>query len=180
MCCGSKNKLYIRCVFKYMYGILKTQSKSAAGRAYPDVRGVDVPRVVLLGGHQLHPGAVVRQDVLEAVLVRALGLLGHGALSRRVPPRDALVLLQQLPPLQVLLQQLALQTAKTGLSAAPRATTLSRSEAAFGPQAEPIQVGFPLKADFQGSDVRTVHTASVLMPLEMERRFSIRFFTKKK
>lgn len=77
-------------------------------RAYSDVRGVDVSRVVLLGGHQLHPGAVVRQDVLEAVLVRALGLLGHHALSRWVPPRDALVLLQQLPALQVLLQELAL------------------------------------------------------------------------
>lgn len=80
-----------------------------AVRTYSDVRRVDVSRVVLLGGHQLHPGAVVRQHVLEAVLVRALGLLGHRALSRRVPPRDALVLLQQLPALQVLLQQLALR-----------------------------------------------------------------------
>lgn len=77
--------------------------------SYSDVRGVDVSSVVLLGGHQLHPGAVVGQDVLEAVLVRALGLLGHQALTRRVPPRDALVLLQQLAALQVLLQELALQ-----------------------------------------------------------------------
>lgn len=77
--------------------------------SYFDVRRVDVARVVLFGGHQLHAGVVVGQHVLEAVLVGALGHLGDRAIGRRTALRDALVLLQQLAHLHVLLQEFALK-----------------------------------------------------------------------
>lgn len=45
------------------------------------MRRVDVARVVLFSGNQLHSVLVVGQDILEAVFVSALWQLGHGAFS---------------------------------------------------------------------------------------------------
>lgn len=60
---------------------------------YFNVRRVDVSCVVLFSGNQLHAGAVVRQDVVEAVFVRALRQLGDAAFPRRMPSGNALVFL---------------------------------------------------------------------------------------
>lgn len=53
---------------------------------------IDVSRVVLFSGYQLHSGAIIRQDVLEAVFVSALWQLGDGTLSWWITLWDALEL----------------------------------------------------------------------------------------
>ncbi len=77
--------------------------------AHPDVRGVDVARVVLFGGHQLHTRVIVGQDVLEAVPVAVLGCLSDGALTVGPLLGHLLVLSEHHPLLHALLQYLTLQ-----------------------------------------------------------------------
>lgn len=76
------------------------------------MRGVDVARVVLLGGHQLHAGVVVGQHVLEAVALAVLGQLSDGALAGGPALGHLLVLGEHAALLQTLLQDLALRGGK--------------------------------------------------------------------
>lgn len=77
--------------------------------AHPDVWGVDVARVVLFGGHQLHTCVVVGQDILEAVPVAVLRHLSDSALTVGPLFVHLLVLSEHHPLLHSLLQDLTLQ-----------------------------------------------------------------------